>query len=158
MLFRSPYRLVCQISKDKSNNWVAFIKGDLYNKEGKLTNQNCPYYRCEVKFGNRSQNGIAGKVVAAVPKNSLSNVTQAKYPEFGEAPLYQGPVLQRLDKCRYNDGKYLLGELNPQANSLMLKPHEGSNITNSAVLDATLYSCAILHQVTENRGSVIPDQ
>ncbi|MBQ2621682.1 MAG: polyketide synthase dehydratase domain-containing protein [Thermoguttaceae bacterium] len=153
-----PYRLVCQISKDKSNNWVAFIKGDLYNKEGKLTNQNCPYYRCEVKFGNRSQNGIAGKVVAAVPKNSLSNVTQAKYPEFGEAPLYQGPVLQRLDKCRYNDGKYLLGELNPQANSLMLKPHEGSNITNSAVLDATLYSCAILHQVTENRGSVIPDQ
>ena len=150
----APYRLVCRLEKTETPNvWNALVKGDFYNKAGKKINENCPYYRCKVSFG---QNDAKHELVPL--KTSLGQSFELTYPKLGERAIYHGPTLQCLKTVRYNDGSYAIGEIIPQENGALFGSRTGEIATYPAMMDACLYTCGILNLISGKHLILVPDQ
>lgn len=148
----APYRLVCRLEKSETPNvWNVLVKGDFYNKAGKKINENCPYYRCTVTFG---QNDDKHDFVAS--QKSLSQAIELKYPEFGDQSIYHGPVLQCLKTVNFNDGAFALGAIIPQEKNALFGSRSGEISTEPALMDACLYSCGVLSAISEMHNIFVP--
>ena len=148
----APYRLVCRLEKSETPNvWNVLVKGDFYNKAGKKINENCPYYRCTVTFG---QNDDKHEFVAS--QKSFSQTIELKYPEFGDQSIYHGPVLQCLKTVNFNDGAFALGAIIPQEKNALFGSRSGEISTEPALMDACLYSCGVLSAISETHNIFVP--
>ncbi|MDO4551774.1 MAG: C45 family autoproteolytic acyltransferase/hydrolase, partial [Planctomycetia bacterium] len=152
-LLDTPCRLACVMERtDDMNVWNVLLKGDLYNNAGKKISENCPYYKCQVVFG-------AGEPVEKVwVTDELKNSFELKYPKLGEISIYHGPSLQSLKSVRYNDESQMVGQILSQENRHLVWPaRQGEPELYPAVIDACLYTCALLHNVSGEYSVSLPD-
>ena len=148
-----PYRLAC-LGTEKEEGWSLRLVGDYYNAQGKKINDRIPYASGEVRrIGATWGDGIP---VCPDDQGTVTTWTPV-YPGPNPEGFYHGPILQKLQFCRFLKDGRLLGEiLVPDRNELFGR-NVGTPILDAAVLDAAFWACGVLNGANHPGTSVVPD-